>query len=96
MSDAPKSALDLVLERLRKKDADAGIIEANPFMKELYGVFTTAVARPTAATGVRYNQVSNQFWNSVHDVLSGRATAEEAVSRLEGRLQRLRRGGKWN
>jgi trehalose/maltose transport system substrate-binding protein len=75
---------------------DAGIIEANPFMKELYGVFTTAVARPTAATGVRYNQVSNQFWNSVHDVLSGRATAEEAVSRLEGRLQRLRRGGKWN
>jgi hypothetical protein len=27
MSDAPKSALDLVLERLRKKDADAGITE---------------------------------------------------------------------
>ena len=25
MSDAPKSALDLVLERLRKQDADAGI-----------------------------------------------------------------------
>lgn len=27
MSDEPKSALDLVLERLRKKDADAGITE---------------------------------------------------------------------
>ena len=27
MSDAPKSALDLVLERLRKKDAEAGITE---------------------------------------------------------------------
>jgi len=27
MNDAPKSALDLVLEKLRKKDADAGIAE---------------------------------------------------------------------
>jgi hypothetical protein len=27
MSDAPKSALDLVMERLRKKDAEAGITE---------------------------------------------------------------------
>jgi CRISPR/Cas system-associated endonuclease Cas3-HD len=27
MSDAPKSALDLVLERLRKKDAESGITE---------------------------------------------------------------------
>jgi hypothetical protein len=27
MSDPPKSALDLVLERLRKKDAEAGIVE---------------------------------------------------------------------
>ena len=27
MSDAPKSALELVMERLRKKDADAGIAE---------------------------------------------------------------------
>jgi hypothetical protein len=27
MSDAPKSALELVMERLRKKDADAGVDE---------------------------------------------------------------------
>ncbi len=27
MSDAPKSALELVMERLRKKDADAGLEE---------------------------------------------------------------------
>lgn len=27
MSDAPKSSLDLVLERLRKKDAEAGVTE---------------------------------------------------------------------
>ena len=28
MSDAPKSALELVMERLRKKDAEAGVSEA--------------------------------------------------------------------
>ena len=28
MTDAPKSALELVMERLRKKDADAGVSEA--------------------------------------------------------------------
>ena len=27
MSDAPKSALELVMERLRKKDAEAGVTE---------------------------------------------------------------------
>lgn len=27
MTDAPKSALELVMERLRKKDADAGVTE---------------------------------------------------------------------
>jgi hypothetical protein len=27
MSDAPKSAIELAMERLRKKDADAGIVE---------------------------------------------------------------------
>lgn len=27
MTDTPKSALDLVMERLRKKDADAGVTE---------------------------------------------------------------------
>jgi len=27
MSDAPKSALELAMERLRKKDADAGVVE---------------------------------------------------------------------
>jgi hypothetical protein len=27
MSEAPKSALELVMERLRKKDAEAGVIE---------------------------------------------------------------------
>ncbi len=74
---------------------DAEILQANPFMGELLGAFTSAVARPTTVTGVRYNQVSHQFWNAAHDTLSGKATPEQALARLEQSLQRLSRRGKW-
>ena len=75
---------------------DAEILQANPFMGELLGTFTSAVARPTAVTGARYNQVSHQFWNAAHDALSGKATPEQALARLEQSLKRLSRRGKWN
>jgi hypothetical protein len=39
MDDAPKSALDLVMERLRKKDAEAGVTE-----KPLTDAQRTAIA----------------------------------------------------
>jgi trehalose/maltose transport system substrate-binding protein len=75
---------------------DPGVVEANPFMGELYDVFTHAVARPTIIAGTRYNQVSNEFWNATHDVLAGRSTPEEALGRLAATLDRVSRGGKWN
>lgn len=65
-------------------------------MAELADTFTHAVARPTAATGSRYNQVSNQFWNAAHEVLTGKTPPDEALSRLDTTLHRLSRGGKWN
>lgn len=74
---------------------DAQILQANPFMGELRDVFTGAVARPSAVTGRRYNQVSNLFWNAAHDVLSGRQSGAAALKRLQGSLERLRRGGAW-
>ena len=75
---------------------DPDVVKANPFMGELYGVFTHAVARPTVVAGTRYNQVSNEFWNTTHDVLSGRAKPEEALAQLSATLDRVSRGGKWN
>ncbi len=75
---------------------DVEIRRTNPFMYELYGSFTNAVARPTTVTGPRYNQVSNQFWNEVHEVLSGKARAEDALARLEQSLKGVSSGGKWN
>jgi trehalose/maltose transport system substrate-binding protein len=75
---------------------DADVLAANPFMGELYPVFTHAVSRPAVSAGTRYNQVSNEFWNAAHDVLSHRAKAEDALAELSATLERVSRGGKWN
>ena len=74
---------------------DSEILAANPFMGSLDTTFTSAVGRPATVTGARYNQVSNEFWNAAHDVLSGRAKAPEALKRLDSNLNRLGKGGKW-
>lgn len=74
---------------------DKQLTDANPFFAELLPSFTSAVARPSTATGGKYNQVSTEFWNAVADVLTGKASGKDAVAALQAKLNRLSRGGKW-
>ena len=74
---------------------DKDILAKNPFIGDLLSTFTNAVARPSRVTGSKYNQVSSEFWNAVHEVLSGKSQAEESVAKLEKTLTRLSRNGKW-
>jgi trehalose/maltose transport system substrate-binding protein len=74
---------------------DPEILAANPFLGSLLGTFTNAVARPSRATGSRYNQVSSAFWNAVHESLSGRSPPETSLAQLDAALNRLSRGGSW-
>jgi trehalose/maltose transport system substrate-binding protein len=74
---------------------DAQVLEASPFFGELYETFTNAVARPSQVTGDRYNQVSSEFFNAVHAVLSGKFDAAASLTALERSLDRLSRGGRW-
>lgn len=74
---------------------DKDIIKASPFMAELYPTFASAVPRPSTVTASKYNQVSNQFWNAAHDVLSGNSKAPDALAQLDGVLKRLSAGGSW-
>lgn len=73
---------------------DKEVIAANPFMASLLDVFTNAVARPSTAAGIKYPEVSQAFWDATHDVLSKKSTGEEAVKKLEGRLNQVKRN-KW-
>ncbi|MEO0427894.1 MAG: ABC transporter substrate-binding protein [Pseudomonadota bacterium] len=72
---------------------DADILEASPLFGELYETFTSAVGRPSRVTGEHYNRVSTAFWQASHDVLSGEASAADALAALEGELQRIKRRG---
>jgi trehalose/maltose transport system substrate-binding protein len=74
---------------------DEEVLAANPFFGDLYETFTDAVARPSRVTGEKYNQVSSEFFNAVHGVLSGKTDAASSLAALEGRLDRLSRGGHW-
>jgi trehalose/maltose transport system substrate-binding protein len=74
---------------------DEEVLEATPFFGELYETFTSAVARPSKVTGAKYNQVSSEFFNAAHSVLSGKASGADAVAALESKLDRLSRGGRW-
>ena len=73
---------------------DKDITTANPFMGDLLDVFTNAVARPATATGLKYPEVSNAFWDAAHDVMSKKSTGTEAVKKLEGKLKQIKRT-KW-
>ncbi|MGP5018490.1 ABC transporter substrate-binding protein [Vreelandella alkaliphila] len=70
---------------------DEEVLEAVPFFGTLYDTFTNAVARPSAPTGDAYGRVSNAFFSTSHDVLSGTKTGADAVADLEGDLLRLKR-----
>jgi len=75
------------------KHKDKDVIAANPFMGQLYDVFTSAVARPATVTGVKYPEVSQAFWDATHDVLSKKASAGDSLARLEGKLKQIKRRG---
>lgn len=70
---------------------DEEVLEAVPFFGTLYHTFTNAVARPSAPTGDAYGRVSNAFFSTSHDVLSGTKNGADAVADLEGDLLRLKR-----
>ncbi|MBK7985038.1 MAG: ABC transporter substrate-binding protein [Candidatus Competibacteraceae bacterium] len=89
---AIKGAYNPTIESLYK---DQEVLAAVPFFGELYDTFVNAVARPSTVTGAKYNQVSNEFWNAVYSVLSGKAKADASLGQLEASLKRMSRGGKW-
>lgn len=88
---AIQGAFNPTIEALYK---DPEILKAAPFMGELYDTFVNAIARPSTATGTKYNQVSNEFWNAVHEVLSGTAKADANLEKLASSLKRMSRGGR--
>ncbi|OEE90480.1 ABC transporter substrate-binding protein [Enterovibrio norvegicus FF-162] len=75
--------------------SDEEVLTAVPFFGSLYDTFANGTPRPSTATGAKYNQVSNAFWNATHSVLSGSQNADVALAKLQKDLKRISRGGRW-
>ncbi len=74
---------------------DPEVLAANPFFADLAKVLQDAVARPSAATGAQYAQVSTLFWEAAHATLSGYGAARDNLARLDSRLQLVRSRAGW-
>lgn len=66
---------------------DPDVLKAVPFFGSLYDVFINAVARPSTATAPNYAAVSRAFYTAVHGVLTGKATAADAMAEAEADIQ---------
>jgi trehalose/maltose transport system substrate-binding protein len=72
---------------------DAEIAEAQPLVPRWKDIFLNAVARPSAATKVAYNEVSSKSWTAVHQTLSGTGSASENLEILQIELEEMKGGG---
>ena len=69
--------------------SDPDVLAKNPFFKNLLPVLENAVARPSTVTGADYNQISTSFFQNVNKVLTGGATAKDAVVAIEKVAKRI-------
>ena len=65
-----------------------------PYLADFKQVFTSAVPRPAVETKSQFPKVSKAAFNAAYDVLSGRASGEQAVAELESKLKRIK-GKAW-
>jgi trehalose/maltose transport system substrate-binding protein len=72
---------------------DPDIAKAQPIVAQWKDVLAGSVPRPSAPTKAKYNEVSKEFWTSVHETLSGQGTAQSNLAELQNRLRRLKRSG---
>lgn len=68
---------------------DPSVLKAIPFFSKMKSVLMSAVPRPAAATGSKYNDVSRIFFTSVHNVLTKQTSAKSAVSDMSSQLKDL-------
>jgi len=74
---------------------DPDVLKAIPFLKNAQAAFANSALRPSAITGSSYNRVSQAFYKTVHEVLSGDQQPAPALHGLAGQLTTIKQRGKW-
>lgn len=73
--------------------SDPEILKGYPFLTDARKAYAESASRPSQATGGSYNRVSQRIFNGVHNVLSGKETAEDSLAKIAGDLERLKKRG---
>jgi trehalose/maltose transport system substrate-binding protein len=68
---------------------DAEIGKKLPLLGTMKLVFLEAVARPSAAAGEDYNEVSTYYFQAVHEILTRQKTAERSLRDLDRALHEV-------
>ena len=74
---------------------DKEVLKQNPHLKELKPVFLSAIPRPVAQTGTKYNRLSADFANAVHSSLARKEKPAQSFKKLAERLATYSNNGKW-
>ncbi|OLP57890.1 ABC transporter substrate-binding protein [Xaviernesmea oryzae] len=69
---------------------DAEVLATIPFLKDNQQAFADSAVRPSGYTGTSYNRVSQAFYRSVHDMLSGSGDIKSGLKTLAARLEKLK------
>ncbi|RMF47130.1 MAG: extracellular solute-binding protein [Anaerolineae bacterium] len=68
---------------------DKDVLLAAPYFRDLYDVFTNAVARPSTVAAPLYSETSSIFYFTVHDILNGKVDAPSAFRTMNTQLESL-------
>ena len=70
---------------------DPAVLDSLPFLASIETMMKEAVMRPAAVSGSRYDEVSQAYWEAVHDILNGsepNTRLAEAEKKLKEIMQR--------
>jgi len=69
---------------------DAQVLSANPYFSTVLKIYRNGLTwRPAAATGKLYPEISRAYYDSVHEVLTGKKSAAEAADALQRKLVQI-------
>ncbi len=66
---------------------DPGVLSKHPHFQEIYPFFETSILRPTRQTGLKYSQVSKEFFMTIHEILARKG--DKIDQRLENLQEKL-------
>lgn len=92
-SEQKRRALQGYSPTLKALYQDAEIIEKNPSLRFAEKAYAESASRPSQVTGASYNRVSQRIFNGVHNVLSGKESAADALAKVSSDLERLKKRG---